>query len=196
MIYLWSGSDKQDGFTGKTEADDRKVWWNDELIGEPLPPLSEWEPPLLTLYLGDEKKRKPKPILDCSGPNVFNYINQKSADALSDILERHAELYPVTLEEKPDENFYMVVVRTELDALDRSRSKGQKSIINPDSELFVSVDEWAFHEDIIADNDLFYIPDVRTKSFVSERFKQRVADAGLRGFEFRTKFWDENSFVT
>ena len=61
-------------------------------------------------------------------------ISQRAADALRDIWNKHAILYPVKLNDSPD-NYYMVKVITMLDCLDESSSK----IIKNHKEMIRSV---------------------------------------------------------
>ena len=163
-VFLWRSSDKYAGYHGKTKEDDRKVAWNVLGVGDPLPPLSEWKTPLLTQYLGEKGKRRPRKIGDSPSVGAPTLISQKAADALRDIWERHAILYPVCLDDAPGEMYYMVIVKTVLDCLD--------------------------------DSDLFRLPYNEAIYYVSERFKARAIEAGLKGFVFKTHFWERNPFTS
>ena len=125
-VFLWRSSDKYAGYHGKTKEDDRKVAWNVLGVGDPLPPLSEWKTPLLTQYLGEKGKRRPRKIGDSPSVGAPTLISQKAADALRDIWERHAILYPVCLDDAPGVMYYMVIVKTVLDCLDESASRVAK----------------------------------------------------------------------
>ncbi len=198
MIYLWFNPDmKYAGYLGVTDQDEKSIRWYDHILGEPLPSLSQWEPPVLQQYLGDgKKKRKPGIIGDAPSSGSINLISQRAVDVLEDILERHALLYPVKLVDAPDENFYMVVVKTKLDCLDRQKSTGFQLTGYGSTKYFTPVHTWVFGEKCLGDNDLFVIPDCNISIYVSERFKKRVIEAGLKGFGFKKEFWDENTIIT
>lgn len=201
QIYKWGQTSiKYADYIGASDSENRQVLWNDDLLGEPLPVLTEWEIPHLVQYLGDEKKRKPGIIGDATSSGSLNLISQSAADALADIWERHALLYPVVLNDKPDNTYYMVVVQTELpfEALDRDKSSGRPIKYGPRANqgYFATLDNWVFHQEIVGDNDLFWIPDRRLDYYVSERFKQRVIESELTGFCLRRESWEEKPFIS
>lgn len=199
MIYKWSNpSLSYAGYLAISESDDEKMQWYDPLMGVPLPASTDdWGPPLLEQYLGDgKKKRKPRPIGDSPSSGAVHLVSQKAANALSDIFEKHAKLYPVKLRDAPNEEFFMVVVTTEIDCLDRESSTGKKSGYEKKPEYFSTIETWVFDESKLEGVDLFVLPDSNTTCYVSEGFKQRVIDSGLKGFEFRKEFWDEDPFIS
>ena len=202
QIYKWRQSSmKYAGYLGITKQDERKLCWYDDLLGDPLPDLSNWETPRLVQYLGEgKKKRKPGIVGDSPSSASLNLISQNAADALTDIWDRHALLYPVILDDVPNMPYYMVVVQTELpfEALDREKSTGKPVKYGPyaNQGFFAPIETWVFDQTIVSDNDLFSIPDTQVNYFVSERFKQRVIEAGLQGFCLRREFWEEKPFIS
>ena len=72
-VFSWWSSDKYAEYSGKTDEDERKISWDVPGVGDPLPPLSEWKTPLLTQYLGEKGKRKPRKIGD--SPSVGRLIS-------------------------------------------------------------------------------------------------------------------------
>lgn len=198
MIYLWSNPDmKYAGYIGVTDQDEKSICWDDPVLGEPQPSISQWKPPILQQYLGDGiKKRKPGIIGDAPSSGLYNLISQRAADILADIFECHALLYPVELVDMPKEKYYMVVAKTELDCLDRQKSTGVQLAGYGSAKYFTPVHNWVFDKKCLGDNDLFVIPDSRISIYVSERFKERVIDAGLKGFGFRKDFWDKSPIIT
>ena len=191
-VFSWWSSDKYAEYSGKTEEDDRKISWDVPGVGDPLPPLSEWKTPLLTQYLGEKGKRKPRKIGDSPSVGSPNLISQKAADALRDIWDRHAILYPVRLDDAPGEMYYMVVVKTVLDCLDESASRVAKDHKGRIRTIY----DWVFKDGCLDDSDLFHLPYNKSAYYVSERFKARVIEAGLKGFVFKTHFWERNPFTS
>ena len=191
-VFLWRSSGKYAEYSGKTEEDDRKIAWNVLGVGDPLPPLSEWKTPLLTQYLGEKGKRRPRKIGDSPTAGSPTLISQKAADALRDIWDRHAILYPVRLDDAPGEMYYMVVVKTVLDCLDESASRVAKDHKGRIRVIY----DWVFKDGCLDDSDLFHLPYNKSAYYVSERFKARVIEAGLKGFAFHTHFWDSKPFTS
>ena len=191
-VFSWWSSDKYAEYSGKTEEDDRKISWDVPGVGDPLPPLSEWKTPLLTQYLGEKGKRRPRKIGDSLTAGSPTLISQKAADALRDIWDRHAILYPVRLDDAPGEMYYMVVVKTVLDCLDESASRVAKDHKGRIRTIY----DWVFKDGCLDDSDLFRLPYNEAIYYVSERFKARVIEAGLRGFVFKTHFWERNPFTS
>ncbi len=195
MIYKWSSSEKSAGYIGKSECDDKKVKWYNQILGTPLISLDDWSPPLLVQFLGKESTRLKElnPVTDSVSSSLVHIISQRAVDELKDIWLRHALLYPVKLEDRKGENFYMVVVNTVLDCLDREKSRGPLNKYGSKRGLFAYVEEWVFDEDCLGDADLFVIPDSATITYVSDRFKQRVIDAELKSFCLKTHYWEDES---
>ena len=191
-VFLWRSSGKYAEYSGKTEEDDRKIAWNVLGVGDPLPPLSEWKTPLLTQYLGEKGKRRPRKIGDSPTAGSPTLISQKAADALRDIWERHAILYPVCLDDAPGVMYYMVIVKTVLDCLDESASRVAKDHKGRIRTIY----DWVFKDGCLDDSDLFHLPYNKRAYYVSERFKARVIEAGLKGFAFHTHFWDSKPFTS
>ena len=200
-VYLWSNSEKYAGYLGKEDADERAMCWNDSLMGDPLPTLDNWVTPTLLQYLGEGKnKREPAPIGDAPSSANIQLISGRAADSLHKVWERHAILYPVILEDSPQTNYYMVVVKTELpfEALDRKKSRGKEIFVGPRAHkgLYAVIEEWVFNLPYIRDNLMFTLPDSRTTYFVTEEFRELVASSSLKGFCLRSHFWDENPFLS
>ena len=150
-------------------------------------------------YIGDMRIRKPRIIADAVSTAGTHLISQKAADALHDIWDKHATLYPVLLEDKPEEPYYMVVVHTVIDCLDREKSIGYKALEETDrgqKGYFDMVTEWVMREEEIEDNELFVLPDSNTEIYTTEAFKKRVLQAGLTGFGFVRYSYDDEPFIS
>ena len=197
MVYLWlNPSMEYAGYIGKTEKDDAAVTWYSPVLGEPLPSLKEWQTPLLVQYLGSRKKLGI--VADCTQSAGQVIISQKAADLLSDVWEKHATLYPVILEDRPDEPYYMVVVHTVIDCIDREQSVGTVNEFEDHENYgyFDLIDQWVCKEEEIGDNVLFVLPDDPSNIYATETFKQRIIDAGLSGFGLVKEHWDETPFIS
>ena len=92
----------------------------------------------------------------------------------------------------------MVVVHTVIDCIDREQSVGTVNDFEDDERCgyFDLIREWVFREEEIGDNLMFVLPDNSAIIYVTEQFKQRVVDAGLKGFGFRHAFFDETAFIS
>ena len=201
MIYHWTSAPylKYAEYGGKTEEDEAAISWYSPILGTPLPPLPQWKTPTLVQYIGDRRIRKPRIIADVVSTGGIHLISQKAAAALHDIWDKHAILYPVLLEDKPEEPYYMVVVHTVIDCLDREKSIGYKALEETErgqKGYFDLVDEWVMREEEIGDNELFVLPDSNTEIYTTEAFKQRVLQAGLTGFCFVRYFDDDKPFIS
>ncbi|OOS25316.1 hypothetical protein B0681_04650 [Moraxella porci DSM 25326] len=199
MIYKWFNPNlKYADYGGKTEADQASMTWESFILGVPLPPLEQWKTPTLEQYLNGRKKLRL--VADCVKSGSHHLINQKSVDALADIWEKHATLYPVILEDKPNEPYYMVVIKTVIDCIDREKSIGALSEFDEDKKsknYFDCVYQWVFREGEIGDNALFVLPDNPIAVYATEEFKQRVIQAGLTGFGFiKSMFDEEKPFIS
>ena len=157
-------------------------------------------------YIGDRRIRKPRIIADAVSSAGIHLISPKAADALHDIWDKHATLYPVLLEDKPEEPYYMVVVHnymvvvhTVIDCLDREQSIGSKALEETErgqKGYFDSLGEWVMREEEIEDNELFVLPDSNTEIYTTEAFKKRVLQAGLTGFGFVRYSYDDEPFIS
>jgi len=195
MNFLWTAAVKYAEYIGVAESDRRKVNWHDPVMGDPLPTIENWVSPTLEQYLGPNNKRKLKRIGD-SPRAAHCLISARAADALRDIWDRHALLYPVKLLDDPENAYFMVVVKTVLDCLIIEESTGAKPTLIQDKRPFVTLHTWAFKSDCVSDNDLFVLPGMPYRVFVSERFKARIVAAKLKGFCLKTEFWEDKPFVS
>jgi hypothetical protein len=198
QIYKWTGADEVAEYSGKSSADEEKISWHDSLMGKPLVSLDKWEPPVLVQYLGDstKKRKRQKPIGDSPSSGPLNIISERAAIALSDIWDRHALLYPVILDDDKTNKYYMVVVQTVLDCLDREKSTGPKRKYSSTPDYFSYVEYWYFNKDCVGDVDLFVLPDSEVITYVSERFKRLLIKGGLKGFCLKKEFWEEDPWVS
>ena len=129
-------------------------------------------------YIGDRRIRKPRIIADAVSSAGIHLISQKAADALHDIWDKHATLYPVLLEDKPEDPYYMVV-HTVIDCLDREKSIGSKALeetARGQKGYFDSLGEWVMREEEIGDNELFVL-----RQQYSNLYHRGIQTAGAAG---------------
>ena len=194
QIFKWCSSARIPDYIGSDDASDAKISWCDDLSGAPLVHTNDWVPPMLKQYLGDKGKRAPLEFNDVGSTVSGFIISANAATLLADIWNRHATLYPVQLQGEGGGPFHMVVINTVLDCLDRERSRGPLQKYGPTPDLFAYLDEWVFDKDCVEEAEIFVIPDSPTIVYASERFKERVIEAGLKGVCLRKTWWDENEW--
>ena len=100
--------------------------------------------------------------------------------------------YPVPLDDALGVMYYLVVVKIVLDCLDESASRVAKDHKGRIRVIY----DWVFKDGCLDDSDLFHLPYNKSAYYVSERFKARVIEAGLKGFAFHTHFWDSKPFTS
>lgn len=191
MFYRLFLNSKYAELTGVTQLDCRKIWWNHHDIGDPLPDLNDWIPPVLKDYQGENGKRKKRKVVDFSGQK---FISHKAKEILDDLWGGHVELYPVQVPDAQDPRYYMVVVKTVLDCLDIERS----IFARRGNGVPYLLKEWCFNEDVIGNTPIFRFKDDFPQSsmgdyfYVSEEFKDLVIKNKLKGAIFLKKYNDEN----
>jgi len=206
--FRWWGGTKYAGYVGATAADDRQVSSSGAMQCDSLPPLTQWKPPLLRQHLGEGPVlRKRRQIGDAPSCAPANLVSPRAAKELADIWLRHAELYPVQLEDAPGETYFMVVCRERVgwDCL----GEGSVCLKHPldmaehipaaqrlDGAVVYAIKEWHFIDEKIGNRDLFVLPNSDVACFVSERFVQRVKAAKLKGFRFDAVYCDPNPIIT
>jgi hypothetical protein len=109
-------------------------------------------------------------------------VSRRAVDALGDMLSANGDLLP--LNTKIGE-YYLYIVQTKIDALNVATSKLSR---NRDDKVAAGIDFFDFKESKLAGATIFRIPEQPNYTFVTDRFKARVEQAGLNGFEF-AKVW-------
>jgi hypothetical protein len=109
-------------------------------------------------------------------------FSKRAVEGLGEILKRNGELLP--LESEAGE-YFAFNCRTVADVLDRDKSR-----INYRQDGFVamSVDYFAFLDDLLDGLTMFRIPELCQNIFVTDDFLKRVIELELLGFEF-LKVW-------
>jgi hypothetical protein len=105
-------------------------------------------------------------------------MRRKAVDALRDLLEANGEILP--LEDEGGAELFVLNARV-LDALDEQRSE---IVRFPSSDRIMRIKSVAFQESVVRGADIFRLPLRASSTYVSERFIEAVAKAGLVGLEF------------
>ncbi len=120
-------------------------------------------------------------LLSVSTAPVFT---GRAVEALGDLLEGCGELLPLAVV-GGGEAYAFNITRVS-DALDRDRSEFDYYR----SGGIMSVEEYVFDTAAVAEETIFKLP-IRTKTveYVTDRFRDRVEQAGLTGFRWRPPVW-------
>ena len=139
-------------------------------------PLAEhWKP---MPVVGRVNPLNDYPCLELIEP-VFS---RRAVDALGDMLSSNGDL--LRLDTKIGE-YYLFIVQTKIDALDVAKSRLSRS---REDQVAARIISFSFHFDKLDNATIFRIPEQPNYTFVTDRFKERVEQAGLNGFEF-AKVW-------
>jgi len=165
----------------KTALDDLSVINGMSLSWRTRPLAKHWKPMPVT---GAVHPFNDYPCLELTDP-VFS---RRAVDALGDMLTANGDLLPL----KTDlGEYFLYVVQTKLDVLNVERSRLSR---DHDREVAARITYFDFREPALAHASIFRIPEQPNYTLVTDRFKKRVDQAGLNGFEF-WKVWPltENS---
>jgi hypothetical protein len=142
-------------------------------------PLESWEG--ITLKAGKKGKTQDYAFFG-GGVPVFN---NRSLTALEDLMKGNVQLLDLKVK-KYDMEFKFVNVTNVIDAIDYSKSIARRSL----SGKLTSFEKISFLPESVADQNIFKIPEMPvTPVFVSDRFKNTVEFAKLKGFDF-IEVWD------
>ena len=115
---------------------------------------------------------------------VHPVFSRRAVDVLGDMLVANGDLLP--LDTKIGE-YYLFMVQTKIDALNVQRSRFTRCR-KDDVATALGIDFFDFHESMLDSATIFRIPEQPNYTLVTDRFKDRVEQAGLNGFEF-AKVW-------
>jgi len=131
-----------------------------------------WDPQSESRELGDFPGF-PEPVL--SG---------RAVAALGDVLRRHGELLELISD---DGEFYLYNVTDVVDAIDEAASHGERF---PSSGRWMFMQKRVFISAALVGHEIFKIPQLSNEPHVTNRFCERVEQAGLHGFSPR-ELWSE-----
>lgn len=109
----------------------------------------------------------------------ISVFSRRAAGALEPLLRGNGELLPLRCD--AGEYFALNVTRV-VDALNADHSE---IVYLPDGQV-LDIKRFAFNARSVPANDIFKIPQVGTRLFVSERFAETVEESRLKGFLFKS----------
>jgi len=195
MIYKLSIMQDCQEFEACDEADQRKVNWNNPVLGGELPELIEWAPPRLTRLEGGDGTIKARRLCDLSAVANSFLLSQHAVEALGPILADDALLYPVIALDCETE-FFMLIPRFTIDCLDRDKSEGDIRKYGPLAGYFSAIRKLVVDETRLNGRNVFMLPDSKMACYVTEEFKNAVWDTKLCGFELRQSHWDTSPWTS
>jgi len=159
----------------ETAYEDLKVIDGMSLDWRTQPLAKHWKP---MPVVGPVKSFNDYPCLELTKP-VFS---RRAVDALGDILTANGDLLPL---ETDVGEYFLYVVQTKIDALNVPGSDVRRNHAKQAAARIVYFD---FIPSRLAGAAIFRIPEQPNYTLVTDRFKERVEQAGLNGFEF-AKVW-------
>ncbi|MBR0225412.1 MAG: hypothetical protein IJL92_05090 [Thermoguttaceae bacterium] len=132
----------------------------------------------------DEKRRKPG---DASVDSPFLFFSSRAYLELQDLIEPYGESYRVPLLNGVEENWVVYLPLRCLSVIDDPRCEIDWLGPRENNRPF-GVKKFYFEEEKLEDNPIFTLEE-DTAVFVTDKFFDRVRDAGLKGLGFR-KLWN------
>jgi hypothetical protein len=176
------------------ERKHKREWFEGQLIGK------DW--PLVTIVPRSLENPDIKSDLPyVSGLAIQLIFNRRAIEVLSDLLEGNGELLPLICDEG---EYWLFNITRFIDALDSERTEFKlESELDPDwvqigdEPEVMLISKYEFHVDQIRDLTIFKIPSKyrNRMPLVTDKFVQRVNEAGLVGFGFEL-LWSSNDSVT
>lgn len=111
----------------------------------------------------------------------FYIFSENAVEALKDILEPRGQFLPIITPSKRKKFIGYYPTNPLIDAIDIEKS-GMKDYDY--KVLGIKRDDLHFKKGTVLDEYLFSLSEDRRYVFVTEKFRQRVEDAGLKGFDF------------
>jgi len=150
-----------------------------DFIGKSL--LDSWVKPNLVVI--NEKGRLKRGDCPYFGILVFSIF---AIEILNDLMKDCVELLGIDCDSG---NYKIINLINVVDCLDYSKSVIQRY---DDGERISNIKKYAFIPEKIFNQNIFVIPErPRSPVFVSNEFKNRVLESGLKGFKFE-EIWDSN----
>ena len=148
-------------------------------------PLGDSWTPLPVAVLRDQDHRgRPAGDYPSLAGNIAVF-SPRALDALGDLLEGNGEVLPLSC---PDGEYVAFNVTRVVDALDVERSDVRRF---KSSGRIRDIERFEFRPELLGGLSIFKLPEIPDmRIFVTERFVQRVQQAGLAGFLFQLAWAD------
>ncbi len=176
VYRLDTNADMWAGFFPSEQGD----WHQFDPIVDGTSVASGWEP--VAVYRFDAEGKRGHG--DFSTLNAVPTFTGRAVEALSDLLEGCGELLPLTVADGGEAYAYNVTRLS--DALDRERAKFEYYR----SGGIMAVDDYVFDPEGVVGETIFKLAvQPRGYEYVTDRFRDRVEQAGLTGFRWRPPVW-------
>jgi hypothetical protein len=135
------------------------------------------------------------------GAGIEPVFSRRALDALGDLLQENGEILPLSCDEG---EYYLFNTTRIVDAIDVEHTEFKPySEVDPDMALLdddpdsPTITHFAFHPEIVKSLTIFKISNKYNKAtpMVTDKFVQRVQEAGLEGFEFEL-IWSSTAPVS
>ncbi|MDB5056270.1 MAG: hypothetical protein JWM44_4320 [Bacilli bacterium] len=181
-MKIWELDSERNGYFTLTLVNferDYPIYLKDRFIGKPN---TEWVELEATTYSKGKKSNTP---YFTSGIPVFN---DKAIQVLHDFIKGKVEILPLVYNE---DKLYALNIINVLDCIDYMKAEVKKSR----SGTITGFIKYAFKMDNVENEYIFKIPELlSTKIFVTDAFRNKVIENGLKGFKF-IEVWDSEEDV-
>ncbi|KYN78011.1 hypothetical protein A0J52_01630 [Clostridium sporogenes] len=123
---------------------------------------------------------------DWDNPSFLGLLRVFSSNAvkvLKKYLENNAEILPISYDKG---EYFIINVTNVKDCIDNEKAEVKRFKSSGKIMRFI---KYAFEFEVIKNEHIFKIPELKGRVFVSEEFRQRVMDKDLKGFKFEL-VWD------
>lgn len=179
-----------------------KIWHLDFELDEfdNLIPVEELSLDEIQSFNGSSKRELWNPIAVkkmedkklSNAPGFYSHIpvfDKVTLETVKDLIEDYAEALPLVCNEG---EFYAINVVEVLNGIDYDKAQFKTF---RDGKRIMRFEKYAFIENAIVKKHIFKIIDEPLrKPFVSDEFRQRIVDHGLKGFKFELVWDSEKSY--
>lgn len=145
---------------------------------------AQWQPIKVRRVRADDRQDFKPSDFPWLGAHAL-VLRRKAVDVLREVLDAHGEVLPLVTEDATE---LLVFNARAVAALDEERSKIMSF---PGTNRIMRIVKLALAESALRGVDLFRLPHRASSTYVSQRFVDRVSDAGLVGLEFK-KVWSSS----
>jgi hypothetical protein len=146
----------------------------DTFVGSPM--AASWQPLLVEILRDARHRNRPRSDFPAFGGDPV--FSKRAIEALRDLLEPNGEILPLRCHEG---TYFAYNVTRLVDALDEARSELERF----SSGRIMWIERPVFFPVRIASEVIFKIPQSPNRTFVTDRFAQRIQEQGLVGFDLQ-----------